>query len=1391
MNPGRTRYFTLAGTPLLGALLLLAGGFLAAQKADNPAVQPVEPVLAEQPAQPVQPVESGRLGGPDRYLTHVSTDKPMYRPGESAYIRAVLLHASLHTPIKQQGLHALIKILGPKGELVTSGRAPLEASVGGFRWDIPEGQAGGEYTVRVEHPKSGFTAGERKFDVRAYRAPRMKTQIEFLRDGYGPGDTVQALVEVKRAEGGIPEGAAVTIIARVDGEEVHREISTVDGFGVCYVKFTLPERIERGEGSLGFVIDDGGAVETATKTIPILLQTVDLEIFPEGGDLIAGLENRVYIESRTPARKPADVAGLIRDSHGAVVGRFRTEHEGRGRFRFTPRRGERYLLEITEPAGIDTRFRLPEVKERGVVLSAAENRFRKGRNVALNLLSTETGTYRVTLSKKETELASTLFDVVAGQPATVMLTPPSHASGVIQATVWDLDGRPLAERLIYREPTHSVKVELIPDRDGYVPGEKVRLTVRTTDERGRPVSAVVGVTITDDSVLEMIEKREQSPRLPVMVLLENDVQELTDAHVYLDPENREAPLALDLLLGTQGWRRFAFFAVDEFLNEHGELARRAVALREAIAQQVWALGKNRAARFRDDGLMVLNLEAVPADALKAGELVLGLPEAPHREENRKGDHDPAVDGRRPFNQRLEKIRILREADAEAEEVMARIQDLQQAPMFITAREYSHTRRPDRKPDDRVDFTETLFWHSGVKTDTTTGQAELTFDLSDSVTSFRALGDAFDSRGGLGSGTCLIESVEPFYVEPKLPLEVTQGDVILLPVGIVNSTDSRFEGARLVPYLVKGIEHRPVDPFTLDGNTRVREIIELRVGSLNGDHEVVLEAIAGPYKDRVTRMLRIVPRGFPVELAQGGMLEPNRGLEFSIVIPSSRVPNSLVSKIAVYPTPLANLSEALERLIREPCGCFEQTSSSNYPLTMAQQYFMTHRGIDPELISRSRKLLDRGYQRLLGFECKSGGFEWFGQDPGHEALTAYGLLEFADMAKVREVDPAMLKRTRDWLLGRRVGKGGFKRERRALHTWISDPDCSNGYIIWALLESGEKPENLSVEIAAFGDAATGSKNSYVIALGANIAALSGDMDTARALMDQLVKRQGSDGAVSGGTTSIVGSGGQALEIEGTSLAVLAWLRDPGYTSSIEKAIRFLADSCQAGRFGSTQSTILALRAIVAHDAANAHPKVPGAVQLLVDGIAIGEPVRFDERNQGAISLRDIAHLLTPGQHTVELRMADGSAMPVSVAITYFNDTPSSQEACKVDIAVSLQDTELVEGAITEANVVVRNRSDEAIPTPIAIVGIPGGLEIRHDQLKELVKSGKIAAYDVRGREVALYWRSLEAAQEVRIPLSLVAEIPGTYKAPANRAYLYYTDELKTWTDGVSVAIAPRA
>src|SRR3989441_12957031 len=44
------------------------------------------------------PQIAGDLGGAERYLTHVATDKPIYRTGEKLYVRGVILRADGHSP---------------------------------------------------------------------------------------------------------------------------------------------------------------------------------------------------------------------------------------------------------------------------------------------------------------------------------------------------------------------------------------------------------------------------------------------------------------------------------------------------------------------------------------------------------------------------------------------------------------------------------------------------------------------------------------------------------------------------------------------------------------------------------------------------------------------------------------------------------------------------------------------------------------------------------------------------------------------------------------------------------------------------------------------------------------------------------------------------------------------------------------------------------------------------------------------------------------------------------------------------------------------------------------------------------------------------------------------
>ena len=56
-------------------------------------------------------------------------------------------------------------------------------------------------------------------------------------------------------------------------------------------------------------------------------------------------------------------------------------------------------------------------------------------------------------------------------------------------------------------------------------------------------------------------------------------------------------------------------------------------------------------------------------------------------------------------------------------------------------------------------------------------------------------------------------------------------------------------------------------------------------------------------------------------------------------------------------------------------------------------------------------------------------------------------------------------------------------------------------------------------------------------------------------------------------------------------------------------------------------------------------------------------------------------------------------------------------------------------------------------------------------------------------VHLFLRLGPAPAEHRVAVPVVAAIPGAYTGRASRAYLYYGDEHKAWTAGLSVEIEP--
>jgi len=394
------------------------------------------------------------------------------------------------------------------------------------------------------------------------------------------------------------------------------------------------------------------------------------------------------------------------------------------------------------------------------------------------------------------------------------------------------------------------------------------------------------------------------------------------------------------------------------------------------------------------------------------------------------------------------------------------------------------------------------------------------------------------------------------------------------------------------------------------------------------------------------------------------------------------------------------------------------------------------------------------------------------------------LEFVDMAKIYPVDKVMLERTKKWLYSRKDGKGGFLRNTRALDDFGGAPEnTTNAYIVWSLTEAGES--GLNQEVDHLLSQCKDAKDTYFLGLVAGSLFNVGRSSDAIEIGKKLIPQQQPDGSVKNAVTSITRSGGNSLTIETTAISILVWLNnDDAFAKHTEDAIRWLLAQCQSGRFGSTQGTILALKAIIKYDKLRAAPSKDGHAIVKVNGKEL--KVEILCKSTGAIVTPSFTDLLQE-ENTIEIALSEGLSLPYAFTVDYYADKPESSDLCIVDMKLKMNDSTFSEGSGGEITVDIKNTSSEKIGMVIAIVGLPGGMEPRHEQLKELIASEKISFYEIRGREVIFYWKGMKEKQEVGFKMDVIARIPGKYKGPASRVYLYYTDERKKWIDGLECQI----
>ncbi len=1030
------------------------------------------------------------------------------------------------------------------------------------------------------------------------------------------------------------------------------------------------------------------------------------------------------------------------------------------------------------------------------------------------------------------------------------LTPELSGTLVLHAYRITSEGDIVRDtKVVFVEPANELQIKVTSDKSTYRPGETAQVRFAVTDRNGKPTLAALGITVVDESVFALAEMQPGLERL--YFVLEQEL--LTPRYEVHGWELRPILLRRDEGRGTRDeartqriaqilfaaatppslhtlristyeqkvqkvqeqWKKFVQDAatkirkaLETYRHAKGDYPQPDNALRELVAARLLTEKDIR------DPLGNL-LRLYPLDNFRYGFRLecAGL--------DGKFDTDDDIFALATGEGREREIRVI----ARNEMVFADGVALAAPGAVMKARAMSETAPAPRPaspaPEEvrvRQFFPETLFVNPQIVTNER-GEAELKLTLADSITTWRLTVLGNSETGKLGSTTLPIRVFQDFFVDIDLPVAFTQGDEVSVPIALYNYL-AKTQTVRLKLEVGDGFEilGNHESHITLQPNEVTSVRFRLKAAKI-GTHSITVYAYGDAMSDAVKRTVTVLPDGkefwqtISDQLTGRGAGDGGRngtGREtgdgervkrtITVKVPHQAIDGASNMFVKVYAGAFSQVIDGLENLLRMPFGCFEQTSSITYPNVLILRYLKRTGKAQPETEMKARHFITIGYQRLLTFEVEGGGFSWFGNPPAHKVLTAYGLLEFADMSKVHDVDPNLIARTINWLISKQNPDGSWTPDQFGIQEGAvnrqNDILRATAYIAWAISEAGRGTGDegrvktaLQKAVGYLSEHAHEADDAYALAvmlnalIGAKELFASAQSPVPSALIDEVSRRLANMAKESdeiayweSKTPTPFHGRGQSGDLEATALATYALLRHGGYAPLVNKALTYLVRSKdEFGTWQTTQATIWALKAfLLAAEGAGA--QVDGTLIVKVNGEKVAK-WQITPENADIVRMADASKFVREGNNEVTLEFEGKGSLLYQVSARFFLPweliPPAPEEPLQV--RVNYDRTELQTNETVTCQVRVTNRRPMAAQMVIVDIGIPPGFEVLTDDLANLVERKVLQRFELTPRQVICYLDRIEGGSTVEWKFRMKAKMPVRAKTGRTTAYEYYAPQ----------------
>ena len=497
---------------------------------------------------------------------YLHTDKPYYISGERIWFRAHIADAMTHIPCPVSR-YVYVELINPLDTVVTRVKILQDNDACHGYLIIPEDVPEGDYTIRA------YTMYMRNQDehflcTKTIRIsdPQSRTIHTETRFTFESDRRIHAEFRFSHVSSSAPVVPQSAQIAINSGKMMNVKI---DDDGVAGVNFNLPA-----DSRQRVILLEIEAFQVRYRQfiqVPAPDDDFDVSFFPEGGSAMQGARCKIAFKVMKSNGQSCDVTGVIYDQSGTEIQEIKSDHLGMGYFLHFAEKGKNYYAICTNERGHSKRFELPAAADRGYALSVTqlnENMFVTVLNPNTDLLGLKDtvglaeGTKPAGFEKPSRFDELYLLAHTRGmvhfaelwdhEKNIASFRKEQFPTGVLHFILFDAGLNPVSERLVFINNNDQVQAVFQSDQEQFSARSLVQNQITISDSDGQPLVGNFSVSVTSDK--EVLP--DSTSNILTQLLLTSDLYGYVENPAYYFENTLESAHALDLLMRTQGWRRY-------------------------------------------------------------------------------------------------------------------------------------------------------------------------------------------------------------------------------------------------------------------------------------------------------------------------------------------------------------------------------------------------------------------------------------------------------------------------------------------------------------------------------------------------------------------------------------------------------------------------------------------------------------------------------------------------------------------------------------------------------------------------------------------------------------------------------------------------------------------